>query len=50
MEKSHLRIAKEYIELLFKVEVLSIDFRDGVGNKFIVTTKDNPLKKQFVSI
>jgi hypothetical protein len=47
-EKNSLSIAKELIELKFKVQVISIDFEDGSGRNFIVTTKDNPLKKRFV--
>ena len=48
MKENHLRIAKMLIELRFKVEVISIEFEDGAGNKFLVTTKSNPLKKQFI--
>ena len=50
MKEAHLKLAKELIELKFKIEVLSIDFEDGSGLKFIVTTKSNPLKKQFVRL
>ena len=48
MEKSLLNIAKQLIEIKFQVEVDSIEFEDGSGSKFIVVTKSNPLKKQFV--
>ena len=48
LEKGHLAIAKELIELKFKVKVINIDFEDGSGKKFIVTTSDQPLKKHFV--
>ena len=48
MQQAHLELAKELIELKFKVKVITIDFEDGSGKKFIVTTKSNPLKKQFV--
>lgn len=48
MEKSLLNIAKQLIEIKFQVEVNSIEFEDGSGNKFIVVTKSNPGKKQFV--
>ena len=50
MTCSHLDIAKELIELKFKVQVASIEFEDGSGKKFIVTTKSNPLRKQFVKL
>lgn len=48
LEKAHLEIAKELIELKYKVKVISIEFEDGSGKKFIVTTSNNPLKKEFV--
>ena len=50
MVRSHLDLAKELIELKFKVKIISIDFEDGSGKKFIVTTTDNPLKKRFVKL
>ncbi len=50
MVRSHLDLAKELIELKYKVNITSIDFEDGSGKKFIVTTKSNPLKKQFVRL
>ena len=48
LERSHLEIAKELIELKFNVKVITIEFEDGSGKKFNVTTTSNPLKKQFV--
>jgi len=48
MQQAHLELAKELIELKFKVKLISIEFEDGSGKKFIVTTTTNPLKKQFV--
>jgi hypothetical protein len=48
LERSHLEIAKELIELKFNVKVITIEFEDGSGKKFNVTTTTNPLKKQFV--
>jgi hypothetical protein len=48
IETSLLEIAKQLIELKFQVEVSSIMLEDGSGRKFIVTTKSNPGKKQFV--
>lgn len=50
IEKSLLNIAKQLIETKFQVEVTSIEFEDGSGNKFIVVTKSNPSKKQFVAL
>ena len=50
MVSSHLDLAKELIELKFKVKINTIDFEDGSGKKFIVTTVSNPLKKQFVKL
>ncbi len=49
-ERAHLDLAKELIELKFKVKINTIDFEDGSGKKFIVTTATNPLKKQFVRL
>jgi hypothetical protein len=50
MLRSHLDLAKELIELKFKVKVETIDFEDGSGKKFIVTTTDNPLRKRFIKL
>ena len=50
MIQSLLRIAKKCIELEYQVEIISIDLEDGSGNKFIVVTKSNPLKKQFITL
>lgn len=50
MQKAHLQLAKELIELKFKVQVTSIEFEDGSGKNFIVTTKSNPLQKQFIKL
>lgn len=50
MVKSHLDLAKELIELKFKVKINTIDFEDGSGKKFIVTTTDNPLRKRFIKL
>ena len=50
MLRSHLDLAKELIELKFKVKVETIEFEDGSGKKFIVTTTTQPLKKQFVKL
>lgn len=50
MQQAHLQLAKELIELKFKVQVTSIEFEDGSGKNFIITTKSNPLRKQFVRL
>ena len=49
-ERAHLNLAKELIELKFKVKVETIEFEDGSGKKFIVTTTDNPLRKRFINL
>ena len=50
MTSAHLDLAKQLIELKYKVKVLSVSFEDGSGKKFIVTTSDQPLKKRFVHL
>ena len=50
MEQSHLAIAKELIELKWNVKVITIEFEDGSGRKFIVTDDSNPAKKRFVML
>ncbi len=50
MLRAHLDLAKELIELKFKIKVITIDFEDGSGKKFIVTTTDNPLRKRFIKL
>jgi hypothetical protein len=47
---SYLDIAKQLIECKFKVKVNTIDFEDGSGKKFIVTTTTQPLRKQFIHL
>ena len=49
-DKTLLDIARQLIELKYKVKINTIDFEDGSGYKFIVTTTNNPLKKQFVKL
>jgi hypothetical protein len=46
--KGLLSVVKQYIEYRFKKEVVSIEPEDGSGTGFIVVTRDNPLKKQYV--
>lgn len=50
LSEALLSVAKELIELKFKVKVIDIQFEDGSGKKFIITTLTSPLKKQFVSL
>ena len=50
IEKSILEIAKELIELKYRVQIIDIQLEDGSGKKFIVTTTRNPLKRQFVKL
>ena len=50
MTSAHLDLAKELIELKYKVKVTTIDFEDGSGKNFIVTTTDNPLRKRFIKL
>jgi hypothetical protein len=50
MTKSHLAIAQQLIELKYNVVVTSIEFEDGSGRSFNITTKSNPLKKQHVRV
>jgi hypothetical protein len=50
LEKSILKLAKELIELKFKVQIIDIQLEDGSGTKFVVTTTTNPLKKQFIKL
>jgi hypothetical protein len=48
--KGLLSVVKEYIEYRFKKEIVSLEPEDGSGRKFIVVTKDQPLKKQFIRL
>ena len=50
MQAAHLEIAKQFIEKLWRVRILSIEFEDGSGRKFNIVTSTNPAKKQFVAI
>lgn len=49
-EMALLDIAKELIELKYKVAVTDIQSEDGSGRSFIVSTTNNPLKKQHVRL
>ena len=49
LQEAHLQLAKQLIELKFKVKVLYIEFEDGSGKKFNVITTDNPAKKYFLA-
>ena len=50
IERSILELAKEFIELKYKVQVVDIQLEDGTGKKFIITTSTNPSKRQFVKL
>lgn len=50
MKNGHLEIARQLIELKFGVKVTSIEFEDGSGRSFNVTTSTNPLKKQHIRL
>ena len=50
MQENHLKIAKELIEKLFNVKIISIEFEDGSGRSFNVVTSTNPLKKRYVRL
>jgi hypothetical protein len=45
MEKNHLELAKQLIELKYSVKVISIEFEDGSGRSFNIVAAHNPLKK-----
>ena len=49
-DKALLDIAKELIELKWNVKLIDIQFEDGSGKRFIVTTTTNPAKKQFLRL
>lgn len=49
-DKVLLDIARQLIELKWNVRLTSIEFEDGSGSKFIVTTTTNPAKKQFIKL
>jgi hypothetical protein len=50
MNKAHLELAKQLIELKYNVKVETIEFEDGSGKSFNVTTTINPLKKRHVRL
>ena len=50
MQKTHLRLAKELIELKHLVQVNTIKFEDGSGSKFIITRKSSPDKETFIQL
>ena len=50
MKQSHLRLAKELIEIKTKSKVSTIDFEDGSGNTFIYTTVENPGNIKFIRL
>ena len=50
MEKSHLELAKQLIELLYVVKVISIEFEDGSGKSFNIVAAHSPLKKTHIRL
>ena len=50
MRQSHLRLAKELIEIKIASKINTIDFEDGSGNTFIYTTVDDPGKIKFIKL
>ena len=50
MNKAHLELAKQLIELKHNVKVETNEFEDGSGRSFNVTTTINPLKKRHVRL
>jgi hypothetical protein len=50
LQTAILDLAKELIELKFKVKLIDIQLEDGTGKNFIVTTATDPLKKRFVRL
>ncbi len=49
-EAALLDTAKELIELKYQVKIINIQFEDGSGRRYIITTTSNPLKKQYVRL
>ena len=50
MTKAHLDIARQLIELKYNVVITSIEFEDGSGLSFNITTQSAPHKKQHVRV
>jgi len=50
MKQSHLRLAKELIEIKTKSKVSTIDFEDGSGSTFNYTTVDSPRENKFIRL
>jgi hypothetical protein len=50
MKESHLRLAKELIEIKTKERVGTIEFEDGSGSTFIYTIEHNPHIKKFIRL
>ena len=48
LEKSCLALAKELIELKYRIRVTKIEFEDGSGRNFIVSSGHN--RKQFIRL
>ena len=50
MKQSHLRLAKELIQIKTKQRVITIDFEDGSGSTFLYTTEQYPHIKKFIRL
>ena len=50
MQATHLRLAKELIELRYLIKVDSIRFEDGSGSKFLVTSAEGSKAERFIQL
>jgi len=50
MQETHLRLAKELIEIKYLIKVDSIRFEDGSGSKFLVTATGSPKAERFIQL
>jgi hypothetical protein len=50
MKQSHLRLAKELIEIKIASKINTIDFEDGSGSTFIYTTVGSPRDNKFIRL
>ena len=50
MNKAHLELTKQLIELKYNVKVETIEFEDGSSKSINVTTTINPLKKRHLRL
>ena len=50
MQATHLRLAKELIQIRYLIKVDSIRFEDGSGSKFLVTATGSPKEERFIQL